>query len=161
MPNNSKKNGKAKMNNKLMRAKEVFKSSSTVGKIKPTASANAPKAMKEIDSQLMQMRERQMRQGKKNVAGKAQIKTKEFELQPSILHAASQPVAEVEPPSLAELLLQGEASQKLKNTIQNSESHIIDGDNPSNRGNMFGDLSDDDEEGTSKYQLKLQPSLWK
>ena len=157
------KNVKLKMHNKLMKAKEVYKSAPTSGKSKVVDSKGGKPSMKSIDLQLMQMRERQLRQGKVNVAGKAAVKAKPIELQPSILALSRQAAMEPVPTlSLTDMLLQGEASVTVKDTQGRVGSSMMmddDDENHRRKANMFADLSDDDDDEGSKYQLKLQPSL--
>jgi hypothetical protein len=157
------KNGKPKMHNKLMKAKEVFKSAPIVGKAKLLPSKKQAVTMKPIDAQLMQMREREMRKGKTNVSGKAAPLVKQIQLQPSILTAhmmktAPQSAAGL---SLTDMLLQGEGDIQLNDVPNNHESTTYLGSEESvpKRKNMFTELSDDDGEGNTKYELKLQPSI--
>jgi hypothetical protein len=160
---NMPKNGKPKMHNKLMKAKEVFKSAPTVGKSKPLPSKKQVVNIKPIDAQLMQMREREMRKGKTNVSGKAAPVVKQIQLQPSILTAhmtkeVSQPAAGL---SMTDLLLKGEGDIQLKDVPNNHGLTTCLGSEESvpMRKNMFAGLSDDDDDGNTKYQLKLQPSM--
>jgi hypothetical protein len=153
------KNGKGKMHNKLMRAKEVYKSAPSVGKAKNDGKTNVKKNMKPIDSQLMQMRERQMGQRKVNVAGKAAEKVKPIVLQPSVLSSFQTDPIQTEPVlSLTDLLLQGEANKPIKNTQTGPQTSIDITYDSNKKTNMFADLSDDSDDDNSKYQLKLQPS---
>jgi hypothetical protein len=151
------KNGKDKMHNKLMRAKEVYKSTPSIGKARSDGKANVKKTIKPIDSQLLQMKERQMGQRKNNTAGKAAEKVKPIVLQPSILFQ-QEPIQTEPVLSLTDLLLQGEANKSLKN-VQTEPQTFIDMKYDSNKKtNMFADLNDDSDDDNSKYQLKLQPS---
>lgn len=157
------KNGKPKMHNKLMKAKEVFKSAPIVGKAKPLSVKKQIVTMKPIDAQLMQMREREMRKGKTNVSGKAAPQLKQIQLQPSVLTAhmmttVSQPAVGL---SLTDLLLQGEGDLQLKDIPNNHglTTCLESEDSVPKRKNMFSELSDDDDDGNMKYQLKLQPSI--
>jgi hypothetical protein len=157
------KNGKPKMHNKLMKAKEVFKSAPIVGKAKSLPSKKQHVMMKPIDAQLMQMREREMRKGKAKVSGKAAPMVKQILLQPSILSAhmtktVTQPAVGL---SLTDMLLQGEGDSQLKD-VQNNHgltTYLGSEESVPKRKNMFSELSDDDDDGNSKYQLKLQPSI--
>lgn len=154
------KNGKGKMHNKLMRAKEVYKSAPTIGKAKIDGKTNITRTIKPIDSQLIQMRERQMGQRKGNVAGKAAEKIKPIELHPSILSSFQQVPNENEPVlSLTDLLLQGEANIPLRDVQMRNQTSIDITDDSNKKTNMFADLNDDSDDDNSKYQLKLQPSL--
>lgn len=152
------KNAKAKMHNKLMKAKEVYKSAPIIGKTKIVAK-NGHTSMKAIDAQLLQMKERQYRQSKTNIAGKAAPKAMLIQLQPSLIGQAQTSVAVAAPLySLTDLLLEGEGNMPVPKSV--GQSTTIDGYCPPRRkANMFADLSDDDEDANSKYQLKLQPSL--
>lgn len=156
------KNGKAKMHNKLMKAKEVFKSATAVGKFKPAVSSKQNKSMKPIDLQLLQMKERDMGKARANVAGKAAPAIKKIELQPSLLSIDTKNGSEPNhPTSLADILLQGEGNVKV-NSIQEKADVAISASSLNYiaaRKNMFDELSDDDDDRTSKYQLKLQPSF--
>ena len=147
---------KAKMHNKLMKAKEVYKSAGPIGKVK-TIENKKSSSMKPIDLQLLQMKERQLNKGKINVAGKAAVKMQRIVLQPSIiattaLEAAVEPVQVL---SLTDLLLQGEENIPMKHVLK--ESSFMEYES-NRKSNMFADLSDDEDE-SSKYVLKLQPSL--
>ena len=156
------KNGKAKMHNKLMKAKEIFKSATAIGKFKPAVSSKHNKAMKPIDLQLLQMKERDMGKSKANVAGKAAPAIKKIELQPSLLSIDTKRGSEPNPPtSLADILLQGEGNVKIYSVQEKSDVAISasSADYIAARKNMFDELSDDDDDHTSKYQLKLQPSF--
>lgn len=146
-----------------MKSKEVFKSAPVVGKAKPLPSNKQKVAMKPIDAQLMQMREREMRKGKTNVSGKAAPLAKQIQLQPSILSfhttpLVSQPAAGL---SLIDLLLQGEGDMQLKDVPKNQvlTTFLGSDERVPERKNMFSELSDDEDDGNLKYQLKLQPSL--
>jgi hypothetical protein len=156
------KNGKAKMHNKLMKSKEVFKSAAPVGKFKSAVSSQQNRAMKPIDLRLLQMKEREMSKSKANVAGKAAPAVKKIELQPSMLSINTEKSSELNPlSSLADILLQGEGNVKPLSVQGNLEGlvPVESVDYITARKNMFDELSDDDDDHTSKYQLKLQPSL--
>lgn len=145
-----------------MKSKEVFKSAAPVGKFKSAVSSQQNKAMKPIDVQLLQMKEREMSRSKANVAGKAAPAIKKLELQPSMLSINTEKSSELNPlTSLADILLQGEGNVKPISTQRNSEGlvPVVSVDYITARKNMFDELSDDDDDHTSKYQLKLQPSL--
>lgn len=154
------KNVKAKMHNKLMKAKEVYKSAPIISKSKFAGGSKGGSSIKAIDAQLMQMRERQFRKGNTRVAGKAAPKPMLIQLQPSLIAQAQQSAAEVVPlMSSTDLLLQGEGNMLIPKSAGQS-SMTDDNGCPRRKTNMFEDLSDDDDEDhNNKYRLKLQPSL--
>ena len=147
------------MHNKLMKAKEVYKSAPIISKTKVAVGIKGGSSIKAIDAQLMQMRERQFRKAKTSVAGKAAPKAVLIQLQPSLIAQAQHSATEVVPlMSLTDLLLQGEGNVSILKSAGQSvvmDDHVC----PRRKTNMFEDLSDDDEDNNHKYRLELQPSL--
>lgn len=151
--------GKSKMHNKLMKSKEVFKSAVTIGKVKSSAPSQSLSRMKPVDIQLLQLKEREMRNGRRKVAGKALPVAQKLQLHPSILNlGAVQGAQPLQPLSLTDLLLQGEGSIQPPNSAEHEVSSEYSGTKSKN-ANMFAELSDDENDGTDRPLFELKPSL--
>lgn len=121
------------------------------------------KRIREIDYQLLQMKERSMKSGRQG-GGASSSSVGSVTLQPSLLREGLMQQQQHQPAHYADLLLQGESlAPTAAHTVpprddlfpRLSDTTII----PSS--NMFAalDHSDDEEECTNKYKLQLQPSL--
>ena len=147
------------MHNKLMKSKEVFKSAVTIGKVKSSAPSQSLSRLKPVDMQLLQLKEREMRNGKRKVAGKAPPIAQKLQLHPSILNlAAVQAAQPMQPLSLTDLLLKGEGSIQPPNSVEHEVSSKHSGTKSKN-ANMFAELSDDENDGTDRPLFELKPSL--